>query len=461
MDNKYIGKVKSINGQIVEVELQTDQVPAISDILSSYQEPTAKLEVYSYTNNSIFCLCLSDVTKIYRNMQTYTTGGPLTIPVGKGTLGRVMNLFGDDEDGIGPIQTNIRSPIYDRAPLFNTLKNTPEILETGIKVLDFVSPFIKGGKVGLVGGAGVGKTVLITELIHNFVSSKKDGVAVFAGVGERAREGQELYTSLKESKTLENISLVFGQMGENPAIRFRVASAAATIGEYFRDEDKKDVLFFIDNIYRYVQAGNELATVLGEIPSEQGYQSTLQSELGNIQERLVSTVNGSITTIQTVYIPSDDLSDAGVSAIISYIDSTITLSRSVAQTGIYPAVDLVQSFSAILSNPTVVGRDHYELIISFQTTLNRYYQLQRIVDILGEAELSANDQITYSRAQKLINYMSQPLFVAEKQTGKKGKYVARATTINDIKIITSGALDSIPNDKFLYIGSLKDAGLIK
>ncbi len=459
MDKDYVGKVKSVSGQVVEIEVESTQQPGLADILSSYEDPSIKLEVYSYTDTIIQCLSLSEVSKIYRNMPVFNTKLSLTIPVGTGTLGRVMNLFGEEQDGGGPIKADVRKEIYGSAPLFNSLTAQPQILETGIKVIDFIAPFLKGGKIGLIGGAGVGKTVLITELIHN-ISQNEAGVSVFAGVGERVREGHELVASLHASNTLKNISLIFGQMGENPVIRFRVASAAATIAEYFRDEEKKSVLFFIDNIYRFVQAGNEISTIMGQIPSEQGYQASLQTELGSVQERLVSTVNGAITTIQTVFIPSDDLTDAGVAGIMSYLDSVITLSRSSAQIGLYPAVDLLQSTSSLLSNALVIGQAHYNCITQFQQAILRYNELQRIVAILGEEELSAEDQITYSRAKKLINYMTQPLFVSTAQTGKEGKYVPRQTVIQDINLILSGKLDQLDEEKFLYIGSLKDAGLI-
>lgn len=459
MEDNYVGKVKSVSGQIVKIAVEGSVLPGLAEILTNQKDPGIQLEVYSYADMDVFCLSLTDVSRIYRNMPIHNTTSQLTIPVGLPTLGRVMNLFGQEEDGKGPIKSAVKLPIYDRAPTFNVLKSTTELLNTGIKVIDFVAPFVKGGKIGLIGGAGVGKTVLINELLRNIVSSS-NSVGVFAGVGERVREGHELYEELEKSKILPKISLIFGQMGENPAIRFRVASAAATLGEYFRDEEKKDVLFFIDNIYRFVQAGNELATLLGQIPSEQGYQSTLQTELASIQERLISTVNGSITTMQTVYIPSDDLSDAGVASIMSYLDSTITLSRAVSQLGLYPAVDLLQSSSSVLASPAIIGKDHYDLVTNFQQILTRYNQLQRIVAILGEAELSAQDQQIYGRAKRLVNYMTQPLFVTESQTGKKGQYVERLTTINDIKIILSGQVDKVDAEKFLYIGSLKSAKLI-
>jgi F-type H+-transporting ATPase subunit beta len=459
INNDYVGKVKKIIGQTVIIDAETDNIPKINEILTSFEDVSLKLEVSSFSDNSINCLSLSEVSKIYRNMPIHTTNSSLTIPVGSQTLGRLMNVFGEVEDGKGPIDSKVKMPIYDPAPTYSLIKSNPEIVETGIKVIDFVAPFFKGGKIALVGGAGVGKTVLITELIHN-VTGQTNGVAVFAGIGERAREGHELYKSLESSKTLPKISLIFGQMGENAAIRFRIASAAATLGEYFRDEEKKDVLFFIDNIYRFAQAGNELSTQLGNIPSEQGYQSTLQSELGSVQERLVSTINGSITSVQTIYVPADDLTDAGVAGILSYIDSVITLSRTNAQLGLYPAVDLLHSSSSILTNPFLVGKDHYRLVAEFQKIITRYEQLQRIVAILGESELSAEDQKVYGRAKKLINYMTQPLFVTESQTGKKGVFVPRQSTIKDINLIISGTLDNVPEEKFLYIGSLHDAKLV-
>jgi F-type H+/Na+-transporting ATPase subunit beta len=458
-DVNFIGRVRSVSGQIIEVEPETDEQVTFHEILTSYEDPSVRLEVYGYTEKLIYCFSLSDITKVYRNMPIYTTKFPLTIPVGDKTLGRIMNLFGEEEDGKGAIQAEIKLPIYQRAPTLNTIKSNPEVLETGIKIIDFVAPFLKGGKIGLIGGAGVGKTVLITELIHNILGQTQ-GVAVFAGIGERVREGHELYKNLEESKTLDNISLVFGQMGENPAIRFRVASAAVTLGEYFRDEEKKDVLFFMDNIYRFVQAGNELSTIMGNIPSEQGYQPTLQAELGGIEERLISTVNGSITTIQTVYIPADDLTDAGVLAIMSHLDSVLTLSRASAQIGLFPALDLSNSTSSALSNPLIIGDKHYQLITKFQQVIGRFRELQRIVAILGESELSLEDQNVFKTANKLVNYLTQPLFVAAEQTGKEGKYVKRETMLEDIEIILSGKLLDIPEERFLYIGSLKDGGLV-
>lgn len=471
IENGYIGKIKAVSGQIVGIDVEGVKLPQVSEVLTSKDNPAVKLEVISYSETRVTCLSLSPINLVYRNMPIYTTGNPLMVPVGPGTLGRVMNLFGEAEDNKGAIEAKLKKPIYQKSPTFNIIQNNQKILETGIKVIDFVAPFLKGGKIGFIGGAGVGKTVLITELIHNITQyagastptaqETKSTVSVFAGIGERVREGLDLYLNLSRTKVLEKIALIYGEMGENAAIRFRVANAAASVAEYFRDEEGRDVLLFIDNIYRFVQAGNEVSALIGNIPSEQGYQSTLLTELGSFQDRLVTTVSGSVTSVQTIYVPSDDLSDAGVSSIISYLDSTITLSRAVAQMGIYPAVDLLQSSSSVLSNPAMIGHEHYQAITEFQKILSHYDSLQRIVAILGLSELSPQDQLIFSRAEKLTNYMSQPLFVTENQTGRKGTYVGKDTAIKDINTILSGVLDAVPAEKFKYIGSLRDAGLVK
>ena len=459
MDNNFVGKIKSISGQIIKIEIQSDVLPELGELLTTKEDPTVRLEVYSYDGSIINTLSVSDVGKTHRNVSVFTTHNPLLVPVGNKTLGRVMNLFGEDEDGKGKILGDQYLPIYSKTPTFNLLKGSTQVLETGIKVIDFVTPFLKGGKIGFIGGAGVGKTVLISELIHNITNSTQ-GVAVFAGIGERTREGHELAENLAVSKVLDKVALIFGQMGENAVIRFRVANAAATIAEYFRDIERKDVLFFIDNIYRFVQAGNEVSTLLGTIPSEQGYQATLQTELGNLEERLVSTISGSITSIQTVYVPSDDLTDPGVSSLISYLDAIVTLSRSVAQSGIYPAVDLLQSTSSILSVTSIIGEQHHQLNAQFQQLISRFNQLSRIVAILGTAELSAKDQVTFGRAKRLMNYLTQPFFVTQDQTGRKGVVVSKKDTLNDIQMILQGRLDNTPEEKFLYIGSLQQGGLI-
>lgn len=459
MDNKTVGTIRSVNGQIVEIDVSGTYLPEIYEILTSPDDPSIKMEVYAYSGTSLYCLSLSDVVNIARNMSVITTGGPIMIPVGPAVLGRVMNLFGESEDSGDPISAATRMPIYSRAPTYNTIASSTSILETGIKAIDFLTPFLKGGKIGFIGGAGVGKTVLITELIHN-ITQKHKGVSVFAGIGERTREGHELIKNLSQSKVMPNISLVFGQMSENAAIRLRVGSAAATIAEHFRDTEKKDVLVFIDNIYRFVQAGNEVSILIGDIPSESGYQPTLQSELGLLEERLVSTQNGSITSIQTIYVPSDELSDPGVSSIISYLDAVVVLSRQNAQIGLFPPVDINQSSSSLLSSAPIIGEKHYQLMTIFKQIAERYDQLSRIVAILGEKELSTEDQMVYQRAKKMMNYLTQPFFVAEEQTGRKGVYVTREQTLADIEMILMGKLDHVSEDKLMYIGSLKDAKLI-
>lgn len=458
MDENFVGQIRSVTGQIVTVDIQTTNLPQIGEILVSPQLPLVRLEVYNFSHDVIYCLSLSDITLLYRNMPISTTKNPLLIPVGSQTLGRAMNLFGMDEDGKGEIKAETKLPIYAQTPGLNVLRSSSEILETGIKAIDFISPFMKGGKIGFIGGAGVGKTVLISELVHN-ITQQTQGVSVFAGVGERVREGQELIDNLAKYQVLSRITLLFGQMGENAAIRFRIGNAAATIAEYFRDTEKKDVLFFIDNIYRFVQAGNEVANLIGNLPSEQGYQSTLLAELAQLEERLVSTLNGSITSLQTVYVPSDDLSDPGVYSLISYLDSVVILSRSVAQLGIYPSIDLSNSASSLLSLPGLIGQDHYTLVTKFKQTIERYNEILRIVAILGVNELSRADQIIYTRAKRVINYLTQPFFVTEGQTGKKGVYVPRQQTLSDVKLILEGRLDNVPEDKLLYIGALKDAKL--
>lgn len=455
MDDKFQmrGYIKSAIGQIAEVEVDSPNPPSAFEILTSPDDNSVKLEVFLQSNNSVFCLILSESSKLYRNMPVVGTGSGLKIPV-ENVLGRAINLFGLPQDGQGDLNSAIFKPIYSKSPPLSTVRPSIEILETGIKVLDFLTPFTKGGKIGFIGGAGVGKTIIMTELIHN-VTLKHSGVSVFAGVGERIREGQELYQRLTEAKVLDQTALIFGQMNENAGIRFRVALAAATIAEYHRDSLKKDVLFFMDNMFRYVQAGNELSTLLGTIPSEQAYQATMQTEISSLEDRLVATENGSITSIQTVYIPADEITDAAVTAIMSFLDNAVVLSRNVAETGIYPPVDLSASSSSIVSR-SILGDVHYDTLIEFQRLLDRYNKLSHIVAIIGESELSGDDEKLYKRAQKVINYLSQPFFVTEAQTGRKGAYVTKQTTIKDIKSILNGQLDTVPSEKFLFLGPLED-----
>ena len=453
------GRIQSVNDQIATVLITSRDRPKLLEILTSPEDTSIKLEVYYQSDDIVMCLILSKMSLIYRGMEIVGTGVGLTVPSAELLLGRVINLFGEPQDNKPPITDDRHIPIYSQTPPLNTIKSGYGLLETGIKTIDFLTPFLKGGKIGFIGGAGVGKTVLMSELLHNITLKQANTVSVFAGVGERIREGQELYQRLKSSGVIEKTVLVLGQMNENAAVRFRVGLAATAIAESFRDYHKKDVLFFIDNMFRFVQAGNEVATILGTIPSEQGYQATLQSEISSIEDRLVSTENGSITSIQTVYVPSDEITDAGVNTIMPFFDTAVVLSRSVAQIGLYPPVDINQSSSSTLSR-TIVGNDHFEIFTGFAELYDQYNKLSHIVTIVGESELSTTDQLIYHRVKKVINYLTQPFFVTEIQTSRKGVYVPKQNTINDIKLILSGKLDTIPEEKLLYIGSLKDAKII-
>ena len=458
------GVIRSINGQIAEVEIETDSFPALYEILTCPQDPSVMLEVFLESKDAVFCLILSSPDRLQRGLRVCGMGTDLKVPVGKDVLGRVIDLFGKVADKGKPIppppQTD-RISIYSRAPSLNIVKTGYELLETGIKAIDFITPIQRGGKVGVVGGAGVGKTIILTELLHNVTGSekgysKKEVYSVFAGVGERIREGQELYQRLKESQVLPKTIIILGQMNENAAIRFRVALAAAAQAEYLRDVLGADVLFFIDNMFRFVQAGAEVATLLGTIPSEQAYQATLQTEISNLEDRLIPTENGTITSFQNIYVPADEITDAGVNTIMSILDTSIVLSRLIAQKGIYPPIDLLQSSSATLTK-AFLGEDHFNALTQFQQLLADYDRLSHIVAIVGEEELSAENRILYNRTKKIINYLTQPFFMTERQTGRKGVYVAKNTTVKDIKMILSGAFDNIATDRFLYIGSLQDA----
>lgn len=450
-----IGKVLSIQGQIVEVEFKEGK-PKIHDILTMEDE-SARMQVYTSSGPSAFyCLSLTPTKKLFRGATVVTTEHPIRVPVGKEVLGRVIDVFGQSSDNLGEIKAKTFKPIYTSSPVYQDIQTNLGILETGIKVIDFFSPFLKGGKIGLFGGAGVGKTMLLTEIIHNVVIlNKSNSVSVFAGVGERIREGQELYETLAEKKVLPSVSLVFGPMGENPAVRFLTGFTAVTIAEHFRDELKNDVLFFIDNVFRFAQAGNELSMLMNTIPSEDGYQATLESEMASFHERLVSTKSGSISAIEAIYVPNDDILDQGVQAIFPYLDSIVVLSRSVYQEGRLPAIDLLSSTSSAL-NSEAIGEKHYETIIKAQGLLKKAVALERIVSLVGEAELSHDDQTVYKRAKKLKNYMTQSFFTAEAQTGRKGVYVPVEQTVQDVSDLIEGKYDEIPDERFLFIGDCKD-----
>ena len=451
------GKVLSVKSQVAEVFIETETLPSLGDILTSEENPNCLLECFLLQKDIVSCLILSDSNELYRGMKIVGISGQLKFPVGQELLGRAVNLFGQAQDNKNPINTEAKLPITANPPPLSLVKGGYQILETGIKVIDLMAPLLKGGKIGFIGGAGVGKTILLTEIMHN-ITTKTNSVSVFAGVGERIREGQELYHRLSESGALSSTAIILGQMNENAAVRFRVALAGATATEYFRDSGK-DVLFFIDNIFRFLQAGSEISAILGSIPSELSYQSSLQSEISRLQDRLVSTEQGFITSIQTVYVPSDEITDPAVNAIMSFLDTAIVLSRQNYQQGMYPPVDLSQT-SSITLNKLYLGDEHFEAVTIFQQMLDQYDKLSHIVTIVGESELTAQDRLLYSRVRKALNYLTQPFFVTEAQTLKKGVYVKRETSVKDIKIILSGQLDPVPQEQFLYIGSLRNAKLI-
>lgn len=452
---KNSGSVIAIRGQVVEVRW-TGAAPRLHDILTLKDNEAVKLEVYSSSSkDEFYCLSLTDVTLVHRGAEVINTGVSLEIPVGPEVLGRVMDVFGQAQDGQQALKAKELRNIFTSQSRYDDVLPPEKVLETGIKAIDFFCPILKGGKVGLFGGAGVGKTILLTEIIHNVVIlSKNKSVSVFAGVGERVREGQELLESLRESKVLPQVSLIYGQMGENPAVRFRTAFGGVTLAEYFRDQGK-DVLFFIDNIFRFSQAGHEIATLMNAIPSEGGYQATLSSEMASFHERLVSTQKGAITSIEAVYVPSDDITDQGVQAIFPYLDSIVVLSRAIYQEGHFPAIDVLSSTSSAL-NPEIVGDEHYHTYLQAQQLLKKAVALDRIVSLVGESELSQEDQTAYKRSQILKNYMTQNFSVTEAQTGRPGEYVALKDVVADVKGILDGAYDSLDPTEFLFVGSVKN-----
>jgi len=448
------GYIVAIKGEIVEVKFYRNP-PLIGEILRLEKDPNFFLEVYkSSEKNTFLCFSLFDASKLTRGDRVIRTKKFLEIPVGKELLGRVIDVFGNPLDGLPKIQTQEKRSIFQSPPSYSEIIPGKEIIETGIKVIDFFTPLIKGEELGIFGGAGVGKTILLCELMHNLAFMKKQ-YAVFAGLGERIREGHELYETLKKNKILPWVSLVFGQMNESASRRIKVGFVAATIAEYFRDELKKDIFFFIDNVYRFLQAGNEISAMMGEIPSEDGYQPTLYSEIASLEERLVSTKNGSITSIQAIYVPADDITDAGVQAVLPYFDSVVILSREVYQEGRFPAVDVLASFSSAV-NPEILGKEHYETLLEAKKILEQYKELEEIVAIVGEAELSVENRTIYHRARKILNFMTQNLYMVADQTGIPGKYVKKEETIAGVRAILEGKLDHVPEEAFLFIGGLKD-----
>lgn len=452
------GVVVQIIGAVVDVEFPQDKIPKIYNALQVVSDGSSKgliLEVQQQIGGGMVrCITMGSSDGLKRGAEVIDTGDGIKVPVGHETLGRIMNVLGDPVDEAGPINEKERWVIHRSAPSYEEQSNTTEILETGIKVIDLICPFAKGGKVGLFGGAGVGKTVNMMELINN-IAKAHSGLSVFTGVGERTREGNDFFYEMKESNVLDKVSMVYGQMNEPPGNRLRVALTGLTVAEKFRDEGK-DVLLFIDNIYRYTLAGTEVSALLGRMPSAVGYQPTLAEEMGALQERITSTKNGSITSVQAVYVPADDLTDPSPATTFAHLDATVVLSRQIAALGIYPAVDPLDSTSRQL-DPFVVGKEHYETARGVQSVLQRYKELKDIIAILGMDELSENDKLIVARARKIERFLSQPFSVAEVFTGREGKYVPLKETIKGFKAIISGEVDSIPEQAFYMVGSIDEA----
>ncbi len=450
---KTTGKIKRIIGPVVDVEF-VDHLPQIYNALTVNNDgKIITLEVEQHVGgNTVRSVAMDSTDGMYRGMEVTDTGAAISVPVGTATLGRMFNVLGGAIDNKPEVIGGTTLPIHRKAPEFVEQATSVEILETGIKVIDLIAPIVKGGKVGLFGGAGVGKTVVIQELIHN-IASNHGGYSVFAGVGERTREGNDLYHEMKESGVLDKVAMVFGQMNEPPGARLRVALSGLTMAEYFRDKENKDVLFFIDNIFRFTQAGSEVSALLGRIPSAVGYQPTLASEMGNLQERITSTDKGSVTSVQAVYVPADDLTDPAPATTFAHLDSTVVLNRSLSELGIYPAVDPLDSTSTIM-DPNIVGKEHYEVAREVQRVLQRYKDLQDIIAILGMEELSDADKELVARARKVQKFLSQPFFVAEQFTGTPGQYVSLADTIRSFREILDGKHDDKSEQEFYMKGAI-------
>jgi F-type H+/Na+-transporting ATPase subunit beta len=455
------GRVVQVLGPVVDVEFPEGRMPPIYNALKltnwsiNDQPDNLVLEVAQHLGeNMVRTIAMDSTEGLVRGAKVTDSGEQITVPVGDGVLGRILNVTGDPVDEAGPVKYEKRYPIHRAAPPFTSLSTETEILETGIKVIDLVAPYLKGGKIGLFGGAGVGKTVCIMELINN-VAKQHGGFSVFGGVGERTREGNDLYFEMKESGVIDKTALIYGQMNEPPGARARVALTALSVAEYFRDEKNQDVLLFIDNIFRFTQAGSEVSALLGRIPSAVGYQPTLATEMGELQERITTTKSGSITSVQAVYVPADDYTDPAPAATFAHLDASTVLSREIAELGIYPAVDPLSSNSRIL-DPAVVGEEHYQVTRKVQTILQRYKELLDIIAILGMDELSEEDRLTVSRARKIQRFMSQPFFVAEQFTGTPGVYVSREDSVRGFKEIAEGKHDSLPEQAFLYCGTIEE-----
>ena len=455
-----IGKITQIIGAVLDIKFTEGNLPEINDAIriplrgdQAGKELTVEVSQH-LGDDTVRCIAMGSTDGLVRGMDAVAAGGPISVPVGENTLGRMFNVLGDPIDEIDPPAGVEKWPIHRPAPAFEEQATSQEMLETGIKVVDLLCPYQKGGKIGLFGGAGVGKTVLIQELIHN-IATEHGGYSVFTGVGERTREGNDLYYEMKESGVIDKTTMVFGQMNEPPGARMRVALTGLTMAEYFRDKGGKDVLLFIDNIVRFTQAGSEVSALLGRMPSAVGYQPTLQTEMGALQERITSTKNGSITSVQAVYVPADDLTDPAPATTFAHLDATTVLERSIAELGIYPAVDPLGSTSRIL-DPRIVGQEHFEVARGVQEILQKYKELQDIIAILGMDELSEDDKLVVSRARKVQRFLSQPFFVATQFTGLDGKYVPIAETIRGFKEILEGKHDDVPESYFLNAGTIDD-----
>ncbi|MEM0952111.1 MAG: F0F1 ATP synthase subunit beta [Cyanobacteria bacterium P01_H01_bin.74] len=456
------GSITQVIGPVVDVEFPAGQLPKIYDALKiEIKRADGEIDILVTEvqkllgDNQVRSVAMDSSDGLVRGMAVVNTGSPINMPVGNGTLGRILNVLGNPVDEAGPVNAESSSPIHRKAPTLVERSTEVEIFETGIKVVDLLAPYSKGGKVGLFGGAGVGKTVIIMELIHN-IAQGHGGVSVFGGVGERTREGNDLYHEMKDSGVLDKVALVYGQMNEPPGARLRVALSALTVAEYFRDTAKQDVLLFIDNIFRFTQAGSEVSALLGRMPSAVGYQPTLATEMGELQERITSTKDGSITSIQAVYVPADDLTDPAPATTFGHLDATTVLSRQIAELGIYPAVDPLASNSRAL-DPLILGEEHYTVARGVQSTLQRYKDLQDIIAILGMDELSDDDKNLVNRARKIQRFLSQPFFVAETFTGISGKYVKLEDSIRGFKEILAGQHDDLPEQAFYMVGSIEEA----
>ncbi len=456
-----IGKIVQVIGPVVDLAFEEEQLPNIMNAIAitnptiNDQEDNLIVEVAQHLgDNVVRCIAMDITDGLVRGMKAKDTGGPINVPVGPECLGRILNVVGRPVDGLGPVKAKHTMPIHREAPTFLEQDTSVHVLETGVKVIDLLVPFPRGGKMGMFGGAGVGKTVVMMEMIHN-IAMHHGGISVFAGVGERTREGNDLYLEMKESGVIKQAALIYGQMTEPPGARARVALTALAAAEYFRDVEGQDVLLFIDNIFRFTQAGSEVSALLGRMPSAVGYQPTLATDLGELQERITSTNKGSITAVQCVYVPADDLTDPAPATTFAHLDGTVVLSRPIAELGIYPAVDPLDSTSRIL-DPIVLGKEHYEVARQVQVTLQKYKDLQDIIAILGMDELSEEDKVTVSRARKIQRFLSQPFFVAAQFTGTEGKFVTVAETVRGFKEILEGKHDDLPEQAFYMVGGIEE-----